>query len=236
MVLSAVMLFPGCVVVNYSNTGTITAKGEPQTYEYKVGPYSEIKAEGYLEIQYYAAESDVVTLTVPPNIREYCSVSVVNGELIVRTTRRINYTNLSRPILTVSTPVLNRLTVQGACNFIAHDKITSNSLTLKILGAASAKAELEAGSLLADISGASQLNLSGKSDTAHLILAGAGDLNALGLQTREATVSLSGAGTIRISCSEKLNVDARGVGTVDYRGSPGINLSRSGLVSIRQVD
>jgi len=61
-------------------------------------------------------------------------------------------------------------------------------------------------------------------------------LNAFSLQTREASVNLSGAGSIKINCSEKLNIEASGVGEVEYSGSPSLSLNLSGAVSIRKVN
>jgi hypothetical protein len=86
------------------------------------------------------------------------------------------------------------------------------------------------------MSGAGSFELSGRADNAEIELSGAGELKAFSLQIREASVALSGAGTIRINCYEKLSVDASGAGTVEYRGSPSLSLNRSGVVGIRKVD
>ena len=231
-----VMGFSGCVIVSLHELDTVAAKGDPEIYQLTVGKYSAIKVEGYLNIRYNAAASDTVTLSVPSNVREYYSVNVINDELVIRTTRRITFPDNARPVLTVSTPVLNRLTIEGAGTFTAQDKISSNSLNLTIRGACSGKAELDVASLSADISGAGKFELSGRAGAASLSLSGAGDLDALSLETREAKVNLSGAGTVRVNCLLNLDINASGVGTVVYRGSPSLSLHKSGMVSVRRVD
>jgi len=40
---------------------------------------------------------------------------------------------------------------------------------------------------------------------------------------------------ITVSCSDDLRITAGGVGTVEYRGSPTIDMTRGGLVTIRQL-
>jgi len=234
-----VLCFSGCVVVSftYSTEKGVSGKGSPEKYEIYTGEYNGIKVEGLCEIQYFAAPSNTVTLEIQPNLREYYVVEVQNGELIVRSTRKINYSSKSlSPVLTVSTPALNSLAIAGMCTFKTNDKIKGDAFNLDIRGAGDGKAEFDVNILKASMAGAGDFEFSGMADIAHIDLSGAGKLNAFSLQTREASVDLSGAGTIRISSSEKLTINASGAGTVEYRGSPSLSLNKSGLVSIRQVN
>jgi len=228
----------GCafVVVVFADNNAVTGQGDLESFEFKVGKYSGIKIEGHYEIRYYAAPSDTVTLEIQPNLRDYYVVEVIGDELIVRATRRISYNLGKTPVLTVSTPVLNSLVVEGACTFIAYDKITAGSLTVSLFGAIEGKAELDVDRLSINASGASSFELSGKADTVDMNISGAGELDALSLQAREATINLSGVGEVRISCSENLRVNAGGVGTVEYKGSPSVDISRGGLVNVKKVD
>ena len=239
--VAVIIAFTGCVAVNISGSGGIAGKGQPETFEYKVGQYNKIKVSGFCEIQYYngnnaaGASSDTVTLTIQPNLREHYTIEVIDNELIVSASTKIRYNSTNTPVLKIYTPELNRLNIDGACNFITHDRIASGSLELAIRGAGISRAELDVESLYVDLSGAGKFELSGKADIAVLNLSGAGELNALPLQTRDAAVRLSGAGAIKVSCSGNLRVNANGAGSVEYRGSPSLDLNSGGLVSIRQV-
>jgi hypothetical protein len=231
-----VLFFSGCVVVNYTDANAISGKGTPEKYVINVGQYDGIKAEGLCEIQYYASPSNTVTLEVQPNLREYFEVEVENGELIVRTTKRINYNSGKTPVLTVSTPTLNSLTIAGACTFKTIDKIKTDTFYLEISGAGEGKAELDVNRLKTNMSGAGSFELSGKADNADIKVSGAGELKAFSLQIREASVNFSGAGAIRISCSEKLSIEASGAGTVEYKGSPILSVNTRGAVSIKKAN
>jgi len=231
-----VLCFSGCVVVSFSNENAVLGKGSPEKYEIYTGEYNGIKVEGLCEIQYFAAPSNTVTLEVQPNLREYYVVEVQNGELIISNTKKISYNSNKVPVLTVSTPALNSLTIGGMCTFKANDKIKGDAFNLDIRGAGNGNAEFEVNSLKASMAGAGDFEFSGKADISEIDLSGAGNLNAFSLQTREATVALSGVGTIKINSSEKLNIKASGAGTVEYRGSPSLSLNTSGVVKIRQVN
>ena len=229
------LFFSGCVVVYPTGTSTVSGKGAMEKYEIKVGEYNRIKVAGNCEIQYYAAPSNTVTLEIQPNLREYFVVEVQDGELIVRT-ERISHNSRNPPVLTVSTPVLNSLTIAGICTFKGNDTIRGDTFNLELSGTGSGSAELEVNRLNARMSGVGSFVLYGRADNAEINLSGTGELNASSLQVREASVDLSGVGTIRVYCSEKLHINAGGTGTVEYRGSPSLSLNTSGLVSIRQAN
>ena len=226
----------GCVFVGFSELGSVTARGSREVYEIKVDAYNGIIIDGFCDVRYYAAPSDTVTLEVSPDVREFFRLEVINGDLVVRSTKRINFSSHNSPVLTISTPALNRLTIDGAGVFTAHDKISAGSFTFKLSGAGSCKAALDVHSLNAVISGAGKLELSGKAETADLTLSGAGDMIALPLQTQDTRIRISGAGKVSVSCARDLRIDADGMGTIEYRGSPAVSINKDGLVKIRQVN
>ena len=235
-----VISFSSCVIVNfdshYGGRNAVSGRGDPETYEIRVGQFSRIKVEGYCDVRYYAAARDYVTLEVQPNLREYFVVEVIGDELLLRTTRRINYGSGKTPVLTVYTSVLEGLNIEGAGTFTTQDKISTDSFKLRLAGAGKGQAEFDVNELYVSMSGAGSLELSGLADRVSLDMSGAGELNALSLQSREAAVKFSGAGAVKISCSEDLSITASGVGSVEYRGSPRVSLSNSGLVSVNRVD
>ena len=236
----AVSCFSGCAIVNFSgwNMRTVTGTGHPERYEITAGDYSRIRVSSFFNVHYYASSSDTVTLEVQPNLREYIEVEVKGDELIVGTKRGYNISVGSgrAPVLTVYAPVLTRLDISGAGSFTAYDKIAGDSFAIYLSGAGSGKAELDVSSFTVNVSGAGSFELSGRAESADFEMSGAGSLNASALQTREAKVRLAGAGTVKIDCSEKLRIDASGVGTIEYSGSPSVDLNRAGMVTVRQVN
>ena len=230
------LCFCGCVIVNFMDFNSISGKGNPESFEILVDSYNRIRVEGYCDIRYYASSRDTVTLEIQPNLREYYTIEVVGDELVVRTIKRISFSSSITPVLSVYTPILDRVTIEGVSNFTTNDKITSSSFSFALSGTGNGKAELDVGSLYVMMSGAGDLELSGRADTVDFRLSGAGEMDALPLQSREATIYLSGTGTIRINSSEALHVNASGTGTVVYAGSPSLTLNNSGLVTVRKAD
>jgi len=235
VVLSAVFL-SGCVAINFSlgSTGAVRGSGVPEKFTYNIGNYTEVRVELYCDIEYYCAPSDTVTLEIQPNLQQYITVEESGGVLTVRSTKNIMWSN-DAPVLTVSTPVLNKLQLAGAGDFTAHDTITAERLSIRLDGASSSYADLDVDELSINMAGAGSFRLSGRADTADIQLSGAGTVDALQLQTKNATVSMAGVGTVKLSCSDSLRIDAAGVGNVDYKGSPSVDINRGGLVSVNKV-
>jgi len=237
--LSTVLLalcLSGCVLFGGDTVGGgIVGKGDPESFEYTVGEFSEIRVELYCNIEYYAAPSDTVTLEIQPNLKEYIEVKESGGVLTVRSTKSINWTGKAA-VLTVSTPTLSRLALEGASNFRTHDTIVADSFTLRMGGAGSGKIDLDVDKLSVAMSGAGGYELSGRADSAELEMSGAGNLDALALQTRETKIDLSGVGTVQVSCSENLRIAVAGEGSVEYRGFPNVDLQADGYVRVKKVN
>ena len=232
----------GCVSVNFgypigfggSGPG-VAGRGASESYTFNTGSITEIRMSMYCDVELYTTPSDTVTLEVQPNLLEYIVVEESGGILTVRSTGNIVWSSGNAPILTVGTASLSSVNFAGAGSLTAHDTITGDSFSLDFSGAGVVTAELDVEHLSVGVSGAGDIRLSGTADTADFSLAGAGRVEALSLQTRESDVKLAGAATLKVACSERLKVNAGGVGTVEYRGSPSVDITRGGMVSIRQV-
>jgi len=225
-------LLSGCVYVR--TPGIVIGKGDPVEYEYTVSEYDKIRIEGYADVRYYASPSDIVTLKIQPNLVDHCVVEVIGSELVFRMKEDI--TTSITPVLTVSTPTLTRAVFSGAGRFTAYDTIVSDSFSLSVSGAGGGTAELSVKDLSVNVSGAGGFELSGSADTSKINMSGAGSIDASYLETRETSIIMTGAGAVRVNCTETLNIDGAGAGAVEYKGSPRLNLDRSGLITVRQAD
>jgi hypothetical protein len=73
-----------------------------------------------------------------------------------------------------------------------------------------------------ETTGATQVTLDGTVDELLADMTGASELNAKGLQTKTAEISTTGAADAEISVSETLKVTITGAGNVSYYGAPKI--------------
>ncbi|MCL2231262.1 MAG: DUF2807 domain-containing protein [Treponema sp.] len=237
--------FSGCIIVNLGDLNAVKPEGRQEIFEIYVAEFSKVKANGFFDINYYSEPSDTIELKVHPNLLEYFIFEVIDDELVIRTSKRISYGENETAVVSISMPTLNGITIDGfgrslggfgsMNTFTAVDKISSDSFFITIAGAGGGRVELDVDNLIVDVFGAGKLELSGRAGTSVLNLSGAGELDALSLQTLNTTINLSGAGTLSIYCSDNLTINASGAGSVVYRGAPNINLNTGGAVNIKQL-
>ena len=234
----ATVILSGCYTANVPGMWgrRVFGRGAPETYTFNVGDFTEVRVELFCDILYSSAQSDCVTLEIQPNLIEYITMEESGGVLTVRATRNINWSGNARtPVLNISTPSLNSVSHVGAGSFKTIDPIVTDSFSLSITGAANSNAVLDVENLSVNLSGAGNIELSGRADGANIGISGAGRLDALDLITRDSKVNIAGVGTVRINCAESLSIVAGGLGTVEYTGSPVVDISRGGLVTLRSV-
>lgn len=236
-ILAAVTL-TGCYTVNVPGMWgrRVVGRGAPETYEINVGDFTEVRVELLCDIIYSSAPSGSVTLEIQPNLMRHVSVKESGGVLTVRAARNIHWSGKTWvPVLYISTPSLSKVSHVGAGSFKTVDPIVADSFSLNITGAANSTAMLDVDRLSVNLAGAGNIELSGRADDANIDIAGTGRLDALDLETRYSMINIAGVGTVRINCIEKLRIVAGGLGTVEYTGSPLLDVSRGGLVTLRSV-
>ena len=227
-------LFSGCVTVNFGAGGNmVLGKGDLKSTEYNVGAYTAVDIRTGMELIYSEEVSDKVVIEIQENLIEYLDVRVENGVLIVDTKNPIN-TGSKDPKIYISNPDLSKISVSGFIIMSDCDKISGESFVLEVFGAAEIEAEFDVDELHINGSGAVNMDLSGRADTADINISGAGAIEAMELQTKSAFVAISGTGDVEISCSDNLDVDISGAGSVVYRGDPKVTQNTGGIATIKK--
>lgn len=161
-------------------------------------------------------------------------IALTRGELTIKTDSKQSYSNLDLDI-TVYAPV-DRLTIEGAFK-IVYDRPSVDSLTAVLDGAG----ELDLTRVTTDylsvtMVGAGDFYLSGETKVLSAKVVGAGAINALDLQAKDADIEIDGAGSIDVNASDKLHASLNGMGDIRYAGQPFLTRVVNGLGSIKPID
>ena len=107
-------------------------------------------------------------------------------------------------------------------------------LTLKTDGAADIRiSDLQVNSLLVDLNGGAQFDLSGKANQQEIQIDGAGSYDGADLETGRTIISISGAAEVMLWATEDLDIDIDGAGSVRYYGNPHVTQDIDGISSVR---
>ncbi|MCL2580773.1 MAG: DUF2807 domain-containing protein [Oscillospiraceae bacterium] len=234
--LLCVVMLSGCLGVTIGSMGSgVRGEGPMVVFPVATGEFTAVNVGGAFEISYRQADTSSVTLEIQENLFELIEFNVIDGVLNIDSTGSFTIDWGNSPRLTIYAPTLEQLTLTGAVSTGEWDIITAESFLLDLSGAASATIPMAVNSLTLDISGAGSLSLNGTADVADIQSTGAASIDAGRLQTRIATVAVSGAGSVTIATSEQLSASISGAGSLHYIGNPTVSQSVSGAGSIDQI-
>ncbi len=97
------------------------------------------------------------------------------------------------------------------------------------------KGQVDIGSLTADISGASDMSVSGRIENLKIDASGASDLKNYGLVVQNCDADASGASDIKITVEKELSATASGASDIIIRGNAVIKkMKQSGASTVRK--
>ncbi|HUZ02712.1 MAG TPA: head GIN domain-containing protein [Thermomicrobiaceae bacterium] len=189
----------------------------------------ELRALGNVVVERGATAS--IRIDGEDNLVPRITTGVQHGRLIIDWTSGIGSVNATRPITYhLTAPVdLTGLNVQGA-GTIQLGAMQGDTLRLGVDGLGKISVdEVAVATLIANISGAGQIAMSGQAGRQQLTIDGVGIYQAPDLASRQADVTISGAGHAVVQVSDVLNAKINGIGSVRYAGQPRVNRSGDGL-------
>jgi hypothetical protein len=204
---ACIVLASGCRWVGVRGNGDI------KTDDRTISAFTEIDVGGAFEIEWQNG-SPALRITTDENLLSYVESDVSGDTLHVRTQEHIWPTHGIKVV--ISSPTRTGARIRGAV------KLTAKQLT-------GPKFALEA-------SGASHVSLDGNIDDLLADMTGASELDASGLHTKTAEISTTGAGDAEVAVAQTLKVAITGAGKVSYSGNPTIEKHITGAGSVHRKD
>ena len=226
----------------------------------KLPNFTSIRVSNAIEL--YISQSNKTEVAVSAKSEEYRNriITEVNGgTLIIRMAdnKWWKWGNEDYRVKAyVSVKDLYAITASGATNIKIVNGLSSEKLKINLEGASDLKGDIKAGTLMADLSGASSLKgtvqanafsmkgsgacafeVSGSGDDLILDVSGASSVKMYDYLVKGASVSASGASSVKLNVSGILKVNATGASSIDYKGSATIkDMQSSGASSVRHRD
>lgn len=209
------LLFNSCFYKHIKGDGNITSK------EVAVTSFTELNVAGNITVYLLQEETTGVKIQADENLLPYIEVEQDGDKVTIKNKDGYNLESTDDMRIYVSAPAFHKISVSGAGDVIAENKITvQDGLDISLSGAGGIKMDVDANTLSASVSGVGSINLSGQVQTVNLDINGAGDANCYGLQADDATVSVSGVGDVKVYAGKKLDANVSGTGSIHYKGNP----------------
>ncbi len=214
---------------------TVKGSGNIVTEERDVSGFDSVVVSGLGRVIVTQGDEESLTVETDDNLMQYIETQVSGGTL------ELGFTDdADRKILDPSDSIIFRLSVidltaldiSGAASFEIQE-LDADRLEMVLSGAGDVRIDsLTATDLVVTVSGAGDIELAGQVETQEIALRGLGSYDAPDLESQEATVHISGAGSADIWVLDTLDVTISGAGDVDYFGRPAVTQDITGAGSI----
>lgn len=160
---------------------------------------------------------------------------VRGGTLVIRMNdSRDNRRMRETPKVFLTVKSLDRINTSGAAAIKTRDILKGRKLDLELSGASVLNIEMEVEQLYIEASGACVIKVEGEAKEQVVKTSGATVYSAYDLESENADIRVSGAGSANVYVTGKLDVHASGASSVRYKGGASVSLDSSGASSIRK--
>lgn len=179
-----------------------------------VPAFHAIRVTGVAQVGFTQAATQSITATASPALLKRLRLTVSDGTLTIGLKSGTIFGNDGKLHLAITAPKLDRFDVAGVANATVRG-LTGDHFALSL-------------------SGTGSFDLQGAVDHAAITVSGAGSIDARHLITRDLTLDISGAGSVRAYASRLARVSVSGVGSAKIYGHPAQrSVSRTGVGSVR---
>jgi len=240
------LLILGCIVVAAALAWFTLNRGGPAgdlvTENRAVDAFHRIDVSGNAEVTLVAGAAESVAVETSAAGQSRVRTRVSDGTLHVTggETRRWWHSILGggrsgvRPRITVTFRTLDAIVLAGAVKLSAA-KLDADALRISASGGTVVRIDdLQARTLRLSGAGALKATLAGRVVDQDVAISGAGEVLAEKLTSENATVSVSGAGSVVVNAQKTLKASISGAGNVEYAGDPQVTQRVSGVGRVRR--
>ncbi len=184
--------------LNFSFKRGVKGSGNIATDTRNIRDFKSIDVSGVFNVEIVAQKDFGVVVEADDNLIPLIKTEVRDGVLEISTDERIK--SKSRMTVRISAPNIEKIEASGATK-VSLSEVMNSSLTI-------------------DTSGASKINVSGKTDLLNIDVSGASKIDAENLAVANAVVDASGASKVMVNVSGELKADCSGASSVEYSGTP----------------
>ncbi|MEC7753102.1 MULTISPECIES: head GIN domain-containing protein [unclassified Roseivirga] len=201
----------------------------------EVKNFNALSVSSAFEVEISVGNQESLEIEAEDRFIDDIVTEVRGGTLIIkiqdsRETRRMRQS--PKAYLTVKS--LERINVSGAVTLKTRDVLKGKKLDLELSGASVLNIEMQVEALYLEASGACVINLEGEAREQVIKTSGATVYRAYDLESVNADIRVSGAGSAHVYATGRLEVHASGASSVRYRGGASVSADSSGASSIRK--
>lgn len=211
--LAVVIMFASCDDATISPSSTVT------TEEIAIEDFSSISVSDAFDVEVFYSDEQYVLIESNENLHEFIEAYQKEGELVIGVEGGIDISG--RTILKARVYTNNPIgyiSVRGASRLTATDVIYKEDVTFDLTGASFLRTQIATENIIANIQGASNLELRGSATSIQLEIGGSSRMQDADMEVSMADVKLSGASSAEIVITDEIRLNASGASVLRYAG------------------
>jgi hypothetical protein len=200
--------------------------------------YNMIEASHAFQVYVnFSDTEESIEIEANENLHQYIEVTNVNDVLHIGLRDQISVRGSATLKAYITTKHVSSYSGSGATSFIIESPLISEDVHVYLSGASVFNGELQAVNVVADLSGASVMNISGLTDIFDIEASGASVFKGYGFEAKKLEAQISGASNISITVEDEINIEASGASSLNYKGNATVKSQNlSGASSIRNTN
>jgi Putative auto-transporter adhesin, head GIN domain len=217
--------------------GKIEGSGKTIKETRNTGSFKGVQLSGSMEVILSRGPDFNVVVEADDNLLEYIDTKVKDDVLRIGTnTPNLKWVSTKNITVYVTLPELIIARVSGSGNLKTDDVFsTDGSFDAAVSGSGNCKLNIKTQKLEARVSGSGSITITGTADDTRIMLSGSGNYRGLNLETKDASVTISGSGGVETTVNGNLDARISGSGSVRYKGNASVNVRTSGSGRVSKI-
>lgn len=197
----------------------VTPSGEVTQEEKAFTNFSELDVQDAFQVYVTFSESEEsVRVEANRNLHTHIQISQYNDRLTVQLANNLNIKGDVTLKLHITMKELTDVVASGATHVKLQNQLIGEHLNMDLHGASSLNGDMLVNSLYSNISGSSNISISGNANAFELVASGASNMDGYDFETSAFTADLEGACNARLTIQESINIRAEGASNLYYKG------------------
>jgi len=209
--------------------------GDVETENYNFSDFNDVMISSAFKVEITQASSYSVSVTVDADKMELIRVTKEGDQLIIGINPHLVPVDFHTLEAKITMPDIIGLTLAGATSCDLQGFSFPHEFSLNLSGASRISGDLDAGDVHFIVSGASTVQIKGTANDMLADVSGASNMNLSSFELNNANIYLSGASKGNIKLNGTLDASLSGASKLTYKGSPTLgNVNTSGASTINK--
>ena len=204
-----------------SKENDVKPSGNVTTVNKTFSDYSEVFVSDPFKVFVTFSDTiELVQIEANANLQSYISVVKQGDRLNINLSDNVNITDGNAVLnIFIITKQLNKFYGEGASSIELQNELISENLVIELFGASNFKGQIIADYLSSKLTGASNLEISGSSNSFNIESEGGSNLKDYDFETNHLIADLEGGCNLFLTVKSELDVKAKGASNVYYKGN-----------------